>query len=81
MIFHSYVSLPEGIGVLHNSGQKIGCASLEDRQVCLSDLPDVTALLQFNVALNRARGLTLDVQAPKKSAPGKSLKQPGKCWV
>ncbi|CAE6972236.1 Vcpkmt, partial [Symbiodinium sp. CCMP2456] len=33
----------------------LGCALLGAQEVLLTDLPDVTALLDFNVALNRAR--------------------------
>lgn len=52
----TYLELGSGTGLVG-----LSCA-LWGAKVCLSDLPDVTALLHFNVALNRARGLTLDVQ-------------------
>lgn len=52
----TYLELGSGTGLVG-----LSCA-LWGAEVCLSDLPDVTALLHFNVALNQARGLELDVQ-------------------
>ena len=45
-------------------------------QVLLTDLDEVTPLLEFNVALNRARGLKMDVKV------GRFCRSPGHCtWM
>ena len=50
------LELGSGTGLLG-----LACAVLGATVIC-SDLSDVAALLRFNVALNRCRGLLLDVQ-------------------
>ncbi|CAJ1462392.1 unnamed protein product [Effrenium voratum] len=51
------LELGSGVGLVG-----LGCALL-GAKVWLTDLEEVIPLLEFNIALNRARGLTLDVEA------------------